>query len=122
MKRVRKISLSCKICSKEFEEYISHLRFGQGKFCSIACRSRARALGMMGRDNPRWNEKPSYRAIHKWVQLKLGKASKCLNCRVVGLSRYHWANRSKQYSRDLSDWIELCPKCNKASDTGRLVL
>lgn len=76
----------------------------------------------LGENNPRWNNNPDYRAIHKWVQLKRGKASKCMQCGVLGENRYHWANISHEYKRDLSDWAELCPKCNWGYDHGKLEL
>ena len=36
-------------------------------------------------------------------------------------SRYHWANVSGKYLRDISDWIQLCVKCHKQFDIERRV-
>lgn len=55
----------------------------------------------------------SYRSLHKWVECYLGKANSCSNNSLHISTRYHWGNISGQYKRELSDWRELCPKCNK---------
>lgn len=57
-----------------------------------------------------------YRAIHKWVERRLGKPMVCWECGVEGRSRYHWANVSQQYLRDESDWKRLCVSCHKKLD------
>jgi hypothetical protein len=53
----------------------------------------------------------SYSALHAWVYRKLGKAKKCSNGHIANI--YYWANISGEYKRDVSDWHELCPTCNK---------
>lgn len=53
-----------------------------------------------------------YRALHHWVVRKLGKAIYCQNSRLHKAGRYHWANISGEYKRELSDWRQLCPSCN----------
>lgn len=68
---------------------------------------------MTGEKNWLWmGDKVSYRALHSWVERKMGKASKCENDKNHQSTRYHWANISKKYKRDLSDWKQLCPSCN----------
>lgn len=61
----------------------------------------------------------SYRSLHTWVASKLGKPMECVKCGVKGLKRYHWANKSKKYNRDLNDWLRLCPKCHASFDKER---
>ena len=71
--------------------------------------------------------KVNYRDLHAWVQYHLGKANHCENCGLdkipKGKKRYfQWANISKQYKRNLNDWIQLCIKCHRAFDEGKIVL
>lgn len=58
----------------------------------------------------------NYRSLHYWVQRNLGKPSKCENCGNTNASRYHWANISGEYKRDLTDWARLCPSCHALLD------
>lgn len=56
-----------------------------------------------------------YRALHNWVERKLGVPSVCARCpRTSG--RFHWANISGKYKRDVSDWVRLCPPCHTRMD------
>lgn len=72
--------------------------------------------------HPLWQgDKVSYRSLHKWVNNKLGKALFCQNDITHKFSRYHWANISKEYRRDLMDWKQLCPSCNAKDRIGRRV-
>ena len=63
-------------------------------------------------------EDARYRAKHMWVQKKLGKPHYCEHCKRSNLSHrsYHWANISKNYMRDVTDWIRLCVSCHKKYD------
>jgi len=70
-------------------------------------------IEMEGKNNWKWKENDyGYRTIHLWIQGRLGKASKCSNNVFHKSTRYHWANISGEYKRDINDWIELCPFCN----------
>lgn len=77
-------------------------------------------LGKMMEDkHPNWKgNKVGYGALHDWVKSRLGKPTKCKHCGRFGLSgkAIHWANKSQQYLRKLSDWIRLCAKCHKSYD------
>lgn len=59
-----------------------------------------------------------YRIVHYWIQTRLGKPHYCEHCKKTDLPHrsYNWANVSKQYKRELSDWIRLCIKCHKKYD------
>lgn len=59
-----------------------------------------------------------YTALHSWVRKNLGNPNKCAKCNKLENNnrKIHWANISKKYKRDLSDWIRLCAKCHKAYD------
>jgi hypothetical protein len=55
-----------------------------------------------------------YKAIHAWMYYHLGTAKQCVFC--GSNDNVEWANKSRQYYRDLSDWVELCKKCHFAYD------
>ena len=63
-------------------------------------------------------DKVGYRALHNWVHKKLGKPQKCEFCgkEKTTPKSIHWANLSRKYLREISDWISLCAKCHKQYD------
>ncbi len=65
--------------------------------------------------------KATYRSIHEWIQKQLGTPETCEKCKKTNLKaqQIHWANKSGQYKRILTDWIRLCVKCHKALDKNR---
>lgn len=74
---------------------------------------------MSGKNNPSYlGDKVGYRGLHKWVEDKLGKPCKCEHCGDSNLKhrQYHWANISRDYKREITDWRRLCAKCHKAFD------
>lgn len=76
-----------------------------------------------GENNHMWKgDGVSYRALHRWVERHLGKASRCESCSASGLSgrKIHWSNISHEYKRRLDDWQRLCAKCHKAYDNNQL--
>jgi len=69
----------------------------------------------LGEKHARWiGDKISYKALHTWVNRHKGKAEKCIFCGST--KRVEWANKSKEYKRDLSDFIELCRSCHGKYD------
>lgn len=70
-----------------------------------------------------WNwkgNKVSYNALHSWVERKLGKPEACSICKRTNQKKYEWANISKKYERNLSDWMRMCVSCHhKYDETGR---
>lgn len=76
-------------------------------------------IGKTGKESNAYKEDVGYRAIHLWVETKMGKANACSICFVRGLKRYHWANISLEYKRDIKDWIQLCPKCHWKFDNDK---
>lgn len=65
--RTNKLNVVCVNCDKEFTEYLSHIKRGQGKYCSIGCRAtnnkyretlKASLEGKIkiryGEENPNW--------------------------------------------------------------------
>lgn len=57
-----------------------------------------------------------YNTKHKWINSHFGKARSCCNCDNTTDKRYHWANISKTYKKDRSDWINLCAYCHWSYD------
>lgn len=73
--------------------------------------------GKTGKKSPAWKgNRVGYRGIHKWVEKELGKPMFCSNCDNKNEKMYHWANISKEYKRDINDWLRLCPYCHKRFD------
>lgn len=86
-----------------------------------SCANRIKILGYNPKDKIRKFRlviNPKYTTIHSWIHRQLGKASKCSKCEIKGRKRYHWANISRQYKRDYSDWISLCVPCHYKYDRG----
>lgn len=61
-----------------------------------------------------------YRALHEWVDKRLGKPQCCDMCGTTRWGRYHWANKSGSYKREITDWIRLCPKCHYQYDNNEV--
>lgn len=74
---------------------------------------------LLGDKNGLWRgDDVSYRSLHKWVVRHMGQPDGCEDCGKTGLSGHsiHWANKSKEYKRELSDWVRLCVACHRAFD------
>lgn len=85
----------------------------------------------IGNDNPKWKgDEAGYAAIHKWVQRQKGKAIRCENTdctyprrdnwgrTLLKPKKFHWANISHKYKRDVNDWMQLCQSCHFRYDRG----
>lgn len=59
-----------------------------------------------------------YRALHTWIERRLGKPSKCQRCPRANLKGHdiHWANISGLYRKVAADWFRLCGKCHLKFD------
>lgn len=80
-------------------------------------------LWMKGKDmrelSGNWKgEEVGYGALHDWVRRRLGRPNKCSVCGLVSdkPQMIHWANMSREYKRNLEDWVRLCAKCHKYFD------
>lgn len=113
----RKISLARK--GKKYLHQLENLEKGRGwnkgkkhKKETIE-KIRQKAVGRSESANGRWmGDAVGYTALHNWVRKKLGKPTHCSkNINHVG--RFCWANKSGLYKRDVNDWYQLCPSCNK---------
>lgn len=123
-------SLLCKCCVRKgnkwgkgnrgksgFKGLPAHLLTGQARLNWIdKCR-----LTKLEANNPMWKgDLVGYNALHDWVKYRFPKPSLCENCSKE--EARDLANKSGQYSRDLSDWWWLCRHCHMKIDgrTARL--
>lgn len=108
---------------------------GRGRRCSKACQyaHMERPSGLkynLVKVNPTkfvpgqeaWNKgkimktEITYKELHRWVARHKARTQVCSSCGKSG--RTHFANISREYRRDLADWMELCPPCHGAYDSG----
>ena len=74
-------------------------------------------MARSGEENGMWKgDQVGYTALHKWVKRNLGIALKCNFDSTHKSTRYHWANISGSYLRDINDWTSLCPSCHSQYD------
>jgi len=57
-----------------------------------------------------------YQGVHKWITVTLGKQNRCSFCGTTEIRKYHWANISKEYKREITDWVRLCVPCHRKYD------
>lgn len=81
-------------------------------YCSHSCTMKSRS--QRGERHYGWKEKPSYQALHEWVRKNSIIPAVCAHCSRP--KRLDAANVSKEYKRDLSDWIFLCKSCHAKFD------
>ncbi len=84
-----------------------------------------------GEKNFNWKgDKVGYFGLHTWLQRNFGKANKCQNrikqflpfrCTKKSFN-FDWANRSRDYKREISDWVDLCHSCHLTADKRKLSL
>jgi len=74
-------------------------------------------VGLVGKNNPLWKgDQVGYGALHDWVNLHLGKPKLCSMCGSTEKKKYEWANISKEYKREVTDWERLCTSCHRLRD------
>lgn len=61
-----------------------------------------------------------YRALHYWVESKLGKPMWCWKCLRHDTALYQWANKSGRYEKNIFDWVRMCRKCHFKYDGNKL--
>lgn len=135
-------SVSCSFCHQEFKVF--PYRASTAKFCSVRCKNKMPVTNQTKKKlsdshkgqiksekahkfpkdelHPNWSgDNVSYRALHRWVEGKLGKPKKCNSCESKHKKVYHWANKSGQYNRDVNDWLRLCVPCHSKYDRSRVL-
>lgn len=106
---------SCIICQKDFFANPKKVSNGNDKFCSRECNGKFRSINFVDDKHPGWKgSEVGYSGLHRWVAKKLGKPNQCEHCgKIVTKMRHiHWANKSQEYKRDLTDWLRLCAICH----------
>lgn len=74
-------------------------------------------VGFKKENSPRWKgDEVGYWGIHSWIKRNYGKASKCEICGVLGAKRYEWASKNHVYTRDISEWTQVCTSCHRKID------
>jgi hypothetical protein len=76
--------------------------------------------GRKGERSPNWKgDAVGYSGLHMWMVATFGQPTECDHCGTTEAKRYDWANISKTYKRDRSDWLRLCASCHfKYDDIG----
>lgn len=87
----------------------------RSKRCQSCARSNENSSVWVG-------DKVSYPALHTWIRNKLGTPRYCSNCDGKKAKAFDWANISREYKRDVNDFIRLCRSCHKKFDMGSLNL
>lgn len=73
----------------------------------------------LGEKNVNWKgDKVDYFCLHKWISYHLGPAKKCEFCGSE--KNVEWANKSGEYKREFSDFIQLCKKCHCEFDNVKM--
>ena len=108
----------CLICSKQFNTNITEIKQGGGLCCSRKCfYKRLPTVIKRGEESPNWKHSNiSYSLVHRRIEYKLGKPRKCEDCGTTEAKFYDWANISKKYKLEITDWKRLCRKCHIAYD------
>ena len=117
-----RIANSNRIYTLEIRKRMSEAQ--RGKIPSDETRRKMSESHSKGKAHFAWMaDRVSYRALHSWVERRLGKPKICSECGKPGNGhQIHWANISGDYKRKLTDWVRLCAKCHKAYDQNRLEL
>ena len=103
---------------KHSEETKEKIRQGRAKQIVTDKMKESLKLGR-GENSILWKgDDVGYRALHRWVEGKLGKPETCETCLTPQLKGHdiHWANKSGEYKREEADWIRLCALCHKKYD------
>jgi hypothetical protein len=102
-------------CGKSFKAHRSQIIRGGGKYCSPECYHLA-SRQFRGERKGNWRgDNVGYAALHDWVRRNRGAPTCCEHCGTTE-GRIEWANKSKEYRRDLEDWLALCKACHWAYD------
>lgn len=111
---LRSLKVICKNCGKETNKF----RYGnyseERKFCCHKCATDYYKKHFpQGDKHHLWKGKnASYITQHQWINRNYGKASCCEMCRKKLVGKFHWANISGKYLRNIKDYKQLCVSCH----------
>ncbi len=79
----------------------------------IKCNSKLK----IGKNHPNWKgDKIGYAMLHIWIKKELGIPKYCNHCDNKLRKKFHWANKSGKYKRNINDWFSLCHSCHAIFD------
>ncbi len=132
------MNINCLICKKELikPSQYSYRQWEIRKTCDRFCAGKYRTITYKMPDkirnkismtkkniyqdetkHPKWlGKNVGYSGIHLWIRKIYGSADHCEFNFIHKATRYHWANISGKYLRDINDWTQLCPTCHKQYD------
>jgi hypothetical protein len=103
--------IKCEICSVGFNKPRCHIKRNKHHFCSIGCRNKWQSINFSGDKNPRWKgDEAGYVSLHAYIKKRLIKPTSCQNCNKN--EKLDLANKSKNYTRNLDDWMWICRTCH----------
>lgn len=71
---------------------------------------------MEGKNSPVWKgNNIKYMTLHDWMRDKYGKPKKCEFCGKTK-GKIHYASIDHRYTRNIKDWLRLCPNCHNKYD------
>lgn len=86
-----------------------------GKRHTAETRARMAAMKQRGEDHPAWKgDNIAYSTIHRWIARVAVKTGACSVCGARRITQ--WANLSREYRRDVSDFAEMCVPCHRRHD------
>jgi hypothetical protein len=119
--------VECIVCKKTIWRKGSLLKKRNIFYCSKKCLGKVNGerLGnslrgkprekYLEEGNPNWKgDEVGYEGLHGWVRKQLGKPTKCIKCN--SMKNLEWANKSREYKRDVNDWLSLCRSCHAKYD------
>ena len=102
------VDKKCPICNKIFRPWVK-----KTKVCSRKCWCKYVSITFRGKNSCHWiGNKIKYVGLHDRIRKTLGKPRKCEFCKTTKAKLYDWANKSRKYKTDLTDWIRLCRSCH----------
>jgi hypothetical protein len=102
-------------CGAQFHAPPSAVARGR-KFCSPSCYHRLGEIATGDRKPLTWKgDAVGYAALHDWVRRQRGAPERCESCGTTA-GRLEWANISREYRRDVADWMALCKPCHGRYD------
>jgi hypothetical protein len=110
------------VYSEAHKKYISDKLKGHTVSKQTREKLREKSAGKIGEKNSSWKgDSVGYSGLHAWVSKNLVRPKSCLHWGLEKC-RIEWANKSRQYKRDLNDWLPLCKKCHGIYDRGYMGL
>lgn len=103
----------------EWKEKMSNIakqkKFGKWMKGRVSLNKNKKYSQISNEKNCNWKgDEVSYSGLHYWVYSHLGKPTICKFCGRT--KNIQWANKSGEYRRDITDWLNLCVYCHRKYD------